>query len=355
MNIPELIAPAQENVGEIDRRTYIGSSDAAAIMQVGATYGGVQQTPYLVYLKKIGELSGEMDPDQKRFLERRKRWEGPIVEMLREEYGGKIVAINQRYRDPEHDFMAAEIDAEAESDDGEHINIEIKTVSPFAFGERHGWGEPGTSDIPVHYAAQVTYGQMVTGRKTTIVAALVGLDTMLFYRIDRDEETIAIMREAVLRFWNDHVLKRIPPEPQSLSDLTQQMVRQRGVPVALTSEIYEKLQEIERLKAQVSGLSERLEHLNFDVGDFVCKAWGQPNPYQPPAGTKVKKTIGGKSVDIDPLSDAGLYFDGTRVASWNKQRGSYLDQGRLRADHGDIVADYMKDSFFRVLRFHKPK
>jgi predicted phage-related endonuclease len=353
----ETAAPAaeQQNVGEIDRKTYIGGSDIAAIMGVGATYDGVQQTAYTVYLKKIGELSGTMDPDKKKFLERRKRWEEPIVAMLREEFKGEIVAVNARYIDPEHDFMAAEIDFEWRDSTGEIQNGEIKTVSPFAFGERHGWGEPGTSDIPVHYAAQVAWGQMIKGRKITILAAMVGIDNMLFYRLDRDDDTIATMRQAAVRFWHDHVLKRIPPEPQTLQDVVGQMLKQRGRPVNITGEIYDKVQRLASVNADMTRLAEEKEYLQFDIGDFVCKEWGAPNPYPPPAGTVIKKKVGNKVVAVDPLSDAGLYHEGIRVASWNKQRGSYLDQNRLKAEHPQIASELMIDHFFRVLRHHKPK
>ncbi|MFU1925134.1 YqaJ viral recombinase family protein, partial [Klebsiella pneumoniae] len=70
----------------------------------------------------------------------------------------KIIGRGNRYRDQQHDFMAAEIDAEAAS--GE--NIEIKTVSPFKAKE---WGEVQTDAIPVHYTAQAMHGLMVTGRQ----------------------------------------------------------------------------------------------------------------------------------------------------------------------------------------------
>ena len=72
---------------EPDRRLYLGGSDAAAIMGVGA-YG---RTPLVCYRAKVGESVEVMDAEKRRFLERRKRWEGPIFEMLREEFDAEIV------------------------------------------------------------------------------------------------------------------------------------------------------------------------------------------------------------------------------------------------------------------------
>lgn len=323
-------APDQKVVGEIDRRTYLGSSDAAAIMGLGA-YG---RTPYTTYCAKIGESVTEMDESDRKFLERRKRWEGPIVEMLREEFGGEITAINRRYIDLEYDFMAAEIDAEYRDENGETGNIEIKTVSPFAFGERHGWGEPGTSDIPVHYAAQVMYGLMVTGRRRCIVAAMVGLDNMIFYQIDRDEETIATMRAEAVRFWREHVEARVPPDPQSMNDLKLQMNRLRGCPVELQDDIAAKLNKLRAIRGQLKAMEGEEESLAFEVGDFVRRAWAQSDAKD---------------------GNAILIVGGQAVATWGKQRGAFLDQKRLGKEQPDIIKQYTKEHFYRVLRFPKPK
>lgn len=330
-------APKLGNVGELDRRTYIGSSDIAPIMGLGA-YG---RTAYTCYCAKIGEPATEMDDADRKFLERRKRWEGPIVEMLREEFGGEITGINNRYVDPEHDFMAAEIDFEWRDANGETQNGEIKTVSPFAFGERHGWGEEGTSDIPVHYAAQVMFGLMVTGRQTCIVAAMVGLDNMIFYRIERDEETIAAMRAQAVQFWNENVLARVPPDPQTMRDMKLIMNRIGGRPVELTDEVIAKLDQLRETRDTAKALTETggvIDQLSFEVGQFVLNAWGFPGDC------------------ADTVSDnAVLNFKGRKVATWNRQRGAHLDQKRLKDEQPQIVKDYTKEHFYRVLRFPKPK
>ena len=110
MNAPakELALKVIPEDSAYDRTKYIGGSNAAAIMGLGA----YEQTPLGVYMVKTGQSIEVMDEQKKLFLNRRKRWEGPIVEMLREEFDGEIVTINRRYQDSEYDFMAAEIDFE---------------------------------------------------------------------------------------------------------------------------------------------------------------------------------------------------------------------------------------------------
>lgn len=316
--------------GQLDRRAYLGSSDIAAVIGLGA-YG---RTAYSCYCDKIGESFTEMDDSDRRFLERRKRWEGPIVEMLREEFNGEIVAVNQRYIDPEYDFMAAEIDAEWVDSAGGTQNIEIKTVSPFAYGERHGWGEPGTADIPVHYAAQCMFGLMVTGRQTCIVAAMVGLDNMIFYQIDRDEETISAMRAEAVRFWHENVLARDPPPPQTMRDLRVAMDRLKGCPVELQTELRDKLEQLRAVRERIKAMAGEEEALAFEVGDYVRQQWSRP--------------------DAEP-GDAVLLFGGQKIATWKRQRGAHLDQKRLKAEHPDIIEQYTKEHWYRVLRLSKPK
>lgn len=326
-----------KNVGELDRRTYIGSSDIAPIMGLGA-YG---RTAYTCYCAKIGESVTEMDANDRKFLERRKRWEGPIVEMLREEFGGEITGINQRYIDPEHDFMASEIDFEWRDGDGQIQNGEIKTVSPFAFGERHGWGEAGTADIPIHYAAQVMFGLMVTGRQTCIVAAMVGLDNMIFYRLDRDEETIAAMRAQAVSFWHENVLARVPPNPQTMRDMKLIMDRIGGRPVALDEAVIAKLDQLREARETAKALTEAggtIDQLTFEVGQFVLTAWGYPSDCADTA-----------------TDNAVLTFKGRKIGTWNRQRGAHLDQKRLKDEQPQIIKDYTKEHWYRVLRFSKPK
>lgn len=327
-------------VGDRDRRTYIGGSDIAAILGIDP----YNKTPLTVYQAKRGELEGRMDPEKVRFLARRKRWEGPIVEMLREEFDGQIVAVNQRYVDPEHDFLAAEIDFEWVDGDGNVQNGEIKTVSPFAFNERSGWGEAGTADVPVHYHAQVMHGLGVKRRQRCIVAAMAGLDTMAFYRIERDDETIAGMREVAMRFWNDNVLAGVPPEPISMADVGRLFNKRRGRPVDLdqeTSEVFERLRQV---RGEIAALEGDQAEFELAIAKFICAQWGLAEP-----------TLGKDGAVVAPemKENSALMFGGQVLGTWNGGRGSHLDQKRLAAEHPEIKAEYTVPHFYRTFRFAK--
>lgn len=324
---------------ETDRRRFVGGSDIAAIMGVGASYrdaGGrsIQQTPFSVWAKKTAETLEEMDPDRRRFLDRRKRWEGPIRQMLEEEFDAKILRFNQRYVDLERDFFACELDYEwLDPATGLEENGEIKTVSPFAFSERHGWGDPGTSDVPIHYAAQAMWGLGITGRRRCMVTALIGLDDLLFYPIERDEETIAGMRKAAVEFWERFVVPRVTPSPQSMEDLRILMQRARGRPVELTPDIHTKLQHLRKVRGDLEAMGRSEEELAFEVGAFVLAGWGLTKP--------------------EEGEDATLTLGGVPVATWNKQRGAYLDQKKLKLEQPELVRKFTVKHQYRVLRFRK--
>lgn len=316
-------------VGDIDRSTYLGSSDIAPILGVDP----YDRTPLTVYLQKIGELAGITDPERIKFLKRRKRWEGPIVQMLREEFDGEIVAVNQRYRDPAHPFLAAEIDFEWRDADGSIQNGEIKTVSPFAFGERYGWGAEGTDEIPVHYHAQVMYGLGRTGRRKTVVAAMSGLDNMHFYVAHRDDEIIDGMTATAVAFWKK-VQARTPPDPISMTDVMRLYDRRRGRPVELTEEMATALQNLRTCRAALKAHKDDADALELEIAKYVCAQW---------------------NIDAaEPTTDAAtLLYQGQKLATWAAGRGAHLDQSRLKTDHPKLVADYTVPHYFRSFRFPK--
>ena len=147
-----------EEVLEMDRRTYIGGSDTAAILGVSPW-----KSKFTLYQEKIGEWQQEITPEKERIFARGKRWEPIVIEMLIDEledrgHDVQVAGRNNRIKDSEHDFLAAEIDLELIVD-GELINGEVKTVHPFASKD---WGEQGTDEIPLYYTAQVLHGQWLS-------------------------------------------------------------------------------------------------------------------------------------------------------------------------------------------------
>lgn len=355
MNAPLIMPP------NVDRSKFLGGSDVAAIFKVSPW-----KTPYDLFMDKItprSEAGEDLDEERRKFFARRKRQEPVIAEMLADEYGIVVTRLSlddnpNRYIDPEYSFLAAEIDFEFEMSptvrakfperadfaaipDGTVLNGEIKTVHPFKASE---WGEQGSEEVPIHYAAQVMHGLGVTRRPAAIVAALFGLDVLLCFPVMRDEETITAMRAAAVSFWNDHILPKIPPEPVNLDDVTRMYSGYSGKPVSLSTEAHEALLAIEALRERAKQLDQDMNEAQWRVAQSVAFNWGvmvAPDKKQRPV--------------LDAVENAALFYDGRPVGSWNRQRGVYLDQQRLKREKPEIIAGYSVEHLYRVFRTKKGK
>lgn len=290
-----------------DRRTFLGGSDAGAILGLSPW-----ATPYEVWLEKIGEGKPE-DPKKETFFRRRKRQEPVVLEMLLEEKGIRAQSINSRAFHPVHDFLSCEIDAIA--DDG--LEIEIKTVHPFAAKE---WGAQDTDEIPPHYTAQALHGLMVTGQPRRLVAALIGVDDLRIYMVERDEPTLAQLLEHELAFWQ-MVLNRTPPPAVKLSDVEKIYGVDHGQVIAIDDQIQvvDALARIREIKGEVKTLDALLEEQELIVKGFMKDA--------------SVCTLGGK-----------------KACSWKSQTANRIDNDALRTNYPDVAKACTKIVPSRVFR-----
>lgn len=259
---------APERIVSPDRTTYIGGSDVAAILGVSPW-----TTAFKLYQQKIGEFVDEVTPAKQKLFDRGNRWEPIVVEMLVDElrdrgHDVEIIARNQRYRDPEFPFLAAEIDLELRID-GEEVNGEAKTVSPWAV---KAWGEEETDEVPIYYAAQVMHGLMIKPRRRTVIAALTGFDDKpRVHWIDRDEETIAGIRAREIEFW-ERVQNRTPPEPTDPEDVKWLYQRDGGTAIEASSDIVELCQYLKDMKASAKAQEAQIEIVAARIKTFMGTA-----------------------------------------------------------------------------------
>lgn len=110
-----------------DRRKYIGGSDVAAILGISPWRSAVDLW--------VDKTTPPVENGQNAAAKRRgTRLEPYILDMIREDFGIKIASVNQRYIDPELDFLAAEIDANAIAD---KIQTNLNTVAELAGNHQH--------------------------------------------------------------------------------------------------------------------------------------------------------------------------------------------------------------------------
>jgi putative phage-type endonuclease len=309
------------NAPEMNRLGFIGGSDVAAILGVSPW-----KTPHELWLQKTGRAPREeITPEQQKRFDRGHRLEPVVLQMLvdrlqDEGHEVEVICTNKRYTDEAHPFMACEIDFELMLD-GEHINGDCKTVHPFAAKK---WGEEGTDEVPIDYASQFMHGLGITGRRRCIVATLIGMDDLLIYFVDRDDETIEGIRGRVLEFWNECVLADMPPDPIDFDDCKAIYAKSNGGSIEATSEVRDAVFSLIDAKAKIKSLEATEEELSYRITAFM-----QPN--------------------------ANLTFGGNVIATWKNQDDTRVDQKLLKEDAPEIYDKYSRTKEIRVLRLKKLK
>lgn len=275
----------------VDRRRYLGGSDAAALLGVSEW-----RTPYQVYCQKTGTSLPkdlEIDPARLRMFRRGKLMEPVVIRMLQNEMPIKIVRKSSertpnRYVDNEYPFLAAEIDFEWEvtpsivkhfADNGVEVdesllgkvqNGEVKTAHPFVAMKK--FGEEGTDEIPIEYAAQAMHGLMVTDRQLCMFPVLVGSDNLTIYWVKRDEDLIKEMRRRDVSFWQHNVENLIPPDPIRLNDVLAMFPKLGAMQKEATPEVIEMIRQFDETKTTAKQAAEREEELKFELGKFLLGA-----------------------------------------------------------------------------------
>ncbi len=340
-----------------DRQKFLGGSDVAAVFGLSKW-----KTPFDLWKDKTTPRSDqpeELDEAQEEFFRDRKDQEPVIAGKLKRKYGIEVTKLSldnrqNRYRDPEHDFMAAEIDFEflmspavrktfkdrpefASIADGTLLNGEIKTSTPWLMSE---WGEQGSEEVPTHYAAQVMHGLGVTNRPATLLVCAFDWSTLLPFPIMRDDETLKVMRADCVRFWTEHVLKNVPPPPIKLEDVQKMYAKFKGKPVVLSEDGLKALRRIEELRIEQKVAESEEKRQMWTLAQDIAAGWG----------VAVVNDDKGRPV-LAATENALLMHTGRQVGSWNRQRGASLDQKRLKIDSPELVAKYTKEHHYRVLRF----
>lgn len=312
-----------------DRNKVLGATDIGAVLGISPW-----KTPVQLWQEKTGRAAPRRaDPVREGILRRGKRLE-PIVramavDKLRQEgLGVELVAKNKRYYDAELPWLTAEIDFEvilsgvADVDgtevrfDRELVTADCKTAAGFA---RRHWGEEGTDAIPLNYAAQFVQGLALTGRDRCLCAALIGLDDVALYWIQRDDVTIAAMRDRAEAFWVGNVLADVPPDPIRYSDISELYPESNGRTLEATDEIAAAARLHRSLGLQVKAFEAQRAGLALEIGDYLR--------------------------DFETLT-----IDGKKAYTLNSSERTTVNLEALRRQHGDLVALFEERTPTRTLR-----
>lgn len=289
------------------RRQGIGGSDIAAILGVSKF-----KTALDVYLSKTTE-----QPEQKgEHLYWGHALENPIIDRFIQDTGANVIRQPEMRRHPDYEWAIANADALITNGDTIEAILEIKTSSAFKSRE---WGADDTDEVPIEYIAQVQWYMWIYDVNEAYLAALIGGNQYRQYHITRDDELIAMLAEKAQAFWQNHVIPRIPPEPQDGADAQKLYPHDNGDTAEADSDTLTAYAELRELKAQEKELKAQIaareDLLKIKIGNY-----------------------------------SAMQANGNTLFTWKAQSSNRFDNSAFKNAHPDLYRQYTKQSETRVLR-----
>ncbi|HBJ2602324.1 TPA: YqaJ viral recombinase family protein [Clostridium botulinum] len=147
----------------------------------------------------------------------------------------------------------------------ELIGIEIKTASEFLSKMWQG------EEIPDEYYCQCQWYMGITGLKYFLIIYLLGKEVK-WKVVPRNDGDIKALFEIGESFWNNNILKKIPPMPVGLhcetKDILHQQALDNDIEVSVTENKLEKYKDIGEQIKNLEKEKEQLKQLIYlDLGD----------------------------------------------------------------------------------------
>lgn len=162
--------------------------------------------------------------------------------------------------------------------------VEIKTTI-FA----KDWGQTGTEDVPLHYAVQAMWYldlleleeadfpvllwphemRDLLGLTPAEIVAQCELRTL---RLAYSLSMARMLREAVDRFWNEHVLPQVPPPSVDLEDAKRLVLCTRGKVCEADEDLIRLLAERDDLKAAAKKLEQQVDANEHAIRQRIADA-----------------------------------------------------------------------------------
>ncbi|MBK8638610.1 MAG: YqaJ viral recombinase family protein [Chromatiaceae bacterium] len=151
--------------------------------------------------------------------------------------------------------------------------LECKTASAYALGRDSEWGPDGSDQVPESYLLQTATYQALTGCPFWDLAALIGNAELRVYELRRDLELEEGVIEIASKWWRDHVVADVPPDPVTEAEARQRWQRHEAGRLleldadgaALVSAFAAAKAKVTAAEAEVQGIKDRLIPLLADA------------------------------------------------------------------------------------------
>ena len=162
------------------------------------------------------------------------------------------------------DFLIANLDGVLkDKENGEYGVLEIKTTNAYNYKDWDG------DVVPQYYYAQVQHYLMLTGYKFAYIAVLIGGNHYKDFKIERNEEDIELIRNKASEFYNQNILKLIPPMPDG-SDAYMDHLKKKAMEIE-NNEVVEfeyledKAAKVKELGKQINSLKKEQDLLKEEI------------------------------------------------------------------------------------------
>lgn len=285
------------------RRKGIGGSEAASIAGLNPW-----SSPLKVWMDKLDQIKEETLDNERMRVGR--DLEDYVAKRFEEATGKKVRRENYLLQHPGHTFMLANLDRVVV---GENAFLECKTTSSYGKQE---WEE----GIPLHYELQCLHYMAVGGFDYCYIACLVGNEKFIWHKIERDEDTINNLIQVEKAFWEEHVLKETPPEPDGSDDCSEMIKKKYNVSIPesleLASDYLYKLNRRDELESLIKEMEKEKKLIDQEI-----------------------------QLEMKEFERASV---GERIITWKSQKRTGVDTAKLRAD--GLYDTYAKTSISRVFK-----
>ena len=190
-----------------ERRKHIGGSDMSVIMWEmrpklrKKIHLFTEQTPLALY----HYIKNGIHSKKKSCMENGKTQEDRIIDAYARDHNVKVDR-HLHVVDKKEPLFAGNLDGQT--------RLEKKPVEGKTAYYRSWWGKAGTSQIPYNYRFQALQYLSILEKDVCDIAVLFNKEEEpQYFYCEHQPNTIRVMRESALEWWDKHITKNIPPEP----------------------------------------------------------------------------------------------------------------------------------------------
>lgn len=294
-----------------ERKNYLGSSDAAAVLGLSRW-----QTPLQIWAIKTGQIEPR-EPDSEA-VKLGRELEDYVAKRFMEVTGKKVKRRNTTLFDKEYSFLGANIDRKVV---GENAVLECKTTSAWLAKEWEG------EDIPQEYVIQVLHQMMVGRFSKGYIAVLIGNQSFKWKEIPRDETLIEDIKSKEVYFWKEFVEKKQMPMTIKAHDSD---VLYKLFPQQVEESVIELDDEAQRICEFIKSMEEEKKDLEKQIEEQrnILKAMLKTYETGQTAGYKI---------------------------TWKTQVTRRLDVETFKSKMPTTYERFLKEVSYRVLRISEKK